>query len=501
MRKTTVCIIGAGLGGLSTAIALSALGYEVNVIEKNPKAGGKMNVYKEKGYTFDIGPHIITLPYIVEDLFSSVNKKTNSYFDLIKIDPLNHYLFSQNDFKFSQNKKNNENQISEKFPKDFKNYQKLGKLSQKYFCFSRSKFEEYKNKNLFQYLNTQVNLMRLSLNLPFISITNRLERLFEEKDLKDLYKSYSFYVGSDPRKTVSIYLMLDFIEQKYGNFYVKGGMYNLVRGFEKLAHELGVNFFYDTEITNIITEDSIVKSIKGYSRNLNKTIEFNSDIYVSNIDFGVTHKLITTSSNKRQTKINNEIKSYYSLPQSTSAFILLLGLDIKIEGLSHHNTFLSDDIDKEFNEIFISKTLPSDPTLGIDITSKTDPSTTPKGGETLFIMASPPSQSNIPWEKVKEEYANKIIRKIEERINKNLTEHVVVRKILTPHDISELYNQPFGAIYGQSVWGIKGLLMRKKNKSKLFKNLYFAGGSVRPGAGIPMVVSSGMTVAKLINKT
>ena len=494
MDKKEVFIIGAGLGGLSTAISLRAKGYKVTIYEKNYNSGGKMNVYKDKGFLFDIGPHIITLPQIIDDLFLSINKNPKDYFELIEIKPFNRYITKDSIFDISSNADENYKLVEKLFPCDIRNYSRLEKLSKNYYRLTNSQFQKYKKTNITEFYK----LFQLFLYSPFESLSNKLNKILKTASLRDIYYSFCFYIGTDPKHTCSIYLMLDYLQKEFGVFYVKGGMYKLSQGLEKLARELGVKILFDSEVSNLKLEENKISSINVKHGIDQKIINLKNSILVSNMDFGFTHTLIEDY--QKLSSVNREINQYYSLPQSTSAFIILLGLDNKIKELKHHNTFLSDDIINEFSEIYEKKQLSTDPTIGIDITTKSDDTVAPPGCDSLFIMASPSSSLKIAWNDIKNDYANQIIKKIETRLKINIHDHIIVKKIITPTDITEMYNQPYGSIYGQSAWGVKGLVSRKTNKSKFITNLYFAGGSVQPGGGIPMVISSGLTVSYLIDK-
>lgn len=486
---TKVIVIGAGLGGISTAISLATRGYDVQVYEKNKQIGGKLNQMQKKGFTFDLGPSILTMPQIFEKLFKENNKKMEDYIKIRKIDLQWRAFFEDHDpidLYDTPEKTVKANSLKEKDLDGLKDYvdysKKLYETTQKgYYGKGLDNLKEvlmfYGPKAItdFDYFHTMHEGVEKRINNPY------------------LVKTIDFfikYVGSSPYDAPAVLNQLPYIQFEYGLWYVDGGMYNLAKGLGKLMEETGVELHLNSEVTQMKQENGKITSIV-----LSDNTEQTADLFVSNMEVIPTYKKLLTEKNN---KINEYEKKF---EPACSGMVLHLGLDKKYPQLAHHNFFFSNNPEKHFKTVFHDKKLPEDPTIYLVASTRTDPSQAPDGCENIKILPHIPYLQDPPFkEKDYLELKENVLDKLERMGLEGLREHTIVEDFWTPERIEENYYSNKGSIYGVVSDKNKNKGFKAPKKSEFYENLYFVGGSVNPGGGMPMVTLSGQQVSDKIQK-
>ena len=490
MKK--VAIIGAGIGGISTAIRLAHKGFEVSVFEANSYAGGKLSSFDLNGYRFDAGPSLFTLPNLVEELFELVGKNPKEYFEYTKLPDICHY-FWEDATKLTAWAEN------ERFAKEVEDV--TGEPAQKILDFLKDSAFKYE---VLDGLFLQDSLHKLStwtsakalkgyLNLPKLGIFGTMndanEKLFKNPKIVQLFNRYATYNGSDPYQTPATLNIIPHLEYNIGAFFPKKGMVSITNSLVKLAEDLGVQFFYESKVEEILVEKDKVSGIR-YSNISEKNISKAYDVVVSNMDVTPTYRKLMPNQ-KHPDRLLNQ-------PKSSSGVIFYWGIKKQFAELGLHNIFFSDDYQQEFNTMFQEKTICQDPTVYINITSKLKPDDAPEGCENWFVLINAPANEGQNWDKIIADTRQNVIQKVSRILGENIGDLIECEEILDPRTIESKTSSAQGALYGNSSNNRYAAFLRHANFSSKIKNLYFVGGSVHPGGGIPLAISSAKIAAKYI---
>lgn len=487
MKK--VLVIGSGLGGISSAISLASEGYNVEIFEKNDKIGGKLNFLERDGFKFDLGPSIFTMPHIFNELFKKTNRKMEDYFTLKPVNP--HWRNFFEDGKIIDLKpfdRENKFRVTNLNTKDKRQLEDFLTYSKKlYDTTERGYFD--KGLDTVQENLQEYGVVSLVKDLDALSTMNSSVRKYIHNEyLIDIMNFFIKYVGSSPYNAPALLNLLPYIQYEFGLWYVEGGMYNLARGLDKLMDELNIKINLNSEVEKIIKnkDGGKVSSIRLKD---GRVIE--GDIIVSNMEvIPVYEKLLDMD--------DTFVKKLEKFEPTCSGLVIHLALKKKYPQLAHHNFFFSKNPKEHFATVFDKKELPSDPTIYLVAPTRTDPSQAPDEYENIKILP------HIPYiqEGIKQEdydsLKERIYIKLENMGLRDLRENIIFEEILTPFDIEEMYYSNKGSIYGVVSDRNKNLALKMPKKSTAFSNLYFTGGSVNPGGGMPMVVLSGINVSKMI---
>ena len=296
-----------------------------------------------------------------------------------------------------------------------------------------------------------------------------------------LFNRYATYNGSNPYKAPAMLSMISSLEQSQGTFYPDGGMISIIKALVQLAKDVGVKFYTNSKVEKI---ETLKGKVTGVLVNEKK---YHADIVVSNMDIYYTYKNLLTDKNFANKVLKQE--------RSSSAFIFYWGINATFSELGLHNIFFSEDYQKEFQQIFEESVLPDEPTIYVNITSKYNKNHAPNKSENWFVMVNAPAHNEHNWEEQKEKVKKFIIKQINKQLNTNIEDHIVVEETLSPLNIQQKTSSFMGSLYGTSSNSKMAAFFRQQNRSKYYKNLYFCGGSVHPGGGIPLCFKSAKLVA------
>ncbi|MBX2989911.1 MAG: phytoene desaturase [Bacteroidetes bacterium] len=496
MKK--VVIIGAGLGGLAAAIRLAQYGYSVTIVEKNERVGGKMDIVRRNGYTFDTGPSLLTMPSIIKELFTSVGEAMEDHITLVPVDPICRYWFSDGaTLDASGNLKTTEEEIARLSPSDVEGFRKFIAHGERIYKASADTFlfQPFGSLDVKCILGNIKRLPAVAKLDAFRTLDDAVESFFADSRLRQLFNRFATYNGSSPYHAPATLAIIPYIEFAFGGWYVEGGMYKLAAALEGLAKRKGVRIQRSFEVSNIVAEGKRAKGILSKSGGM-----IPADIVISNADALYTHKEL----------LNGSRGKFESVEPSLSGFVLLLGIRKIFPQLKHHNVFFSADYKDEFDVMFNHLKPSPDPTIYICQTSLSDSSHAPAGCSNIFVLVNAPPlrcagadssrEYLFDWEKEKHEYRNLILRKLSALGLGDIEKHIEYEEIITPLDFERRYNAYRGSIYGTSSNSRMAAFLRPPNKSAEVENLYFAGGSSHPGGGIPLVLLSGKIVADMIQQ-
>lgn len=480
-------IIGAGIAGLACAIRLAAKGYEVEVFESNAYPGGKLSEFKMNGFRFDAGPSLFTMPNYFEDLFAFAGKNFSDYCPYEKLPITTNYFYPDGStFKAYADEKSFIDAASTcweieagKIASVLKNSATIYELTAEIFMEnSLHKWPKYKFKTL---AKAGTGFRKLGL---FTTMHSYNTKKLNNKKAEQYFDRYATYNGSNPYLAPATLNIIPYLEHGIGAFFPHGGMISLTNALVKLANELGIKFRFEEKVMEINLDRHKISGLTTTK----STYKF--DKVVSNMDIFYTYNLL----------LPNEKKPNHILKQerSSSALIFYWGMNKVFDNLHLHNIFFTDDYEKEFNALFKEQKIDTDPTIYINITSKYEKKDAPEGGENWFVMVNAPNNDGQNWDEVITNSRKNLITKLEQMLQTSIESHIVCESILDPRSIESKTASYKGALYGSSSNSKFSAFLRHKNFSSSIDNLYFCGGSVHPGGGIPLCLQSAKIVADLI---
>ena len=487
--KTKVIVIGAGAGGLSTAILLAKKGYDVTVVEKNASFGGRGDVFSAKGFQFDMGPSWYLMPDIFEHFFSLVGENISDYLDLKRLDPSYKIWFEEHPKPVEMTSDlERDSKIFESFePGVMKRINIYLKEAAAKYNISKQTFIYKPFNSVFDFIDKRTIFLWTKFSV-ISSFHKHIASFVKHPLLRKILQYPLVFLGTSPYKAPAVYSLMNHIDFEMGVFYPMGGMTKVFKAFYDIAKKNGVKFIFNTPVNKILVEN---KKAIGVSTTKGKHM---ADIVVSNADYQFTEMQFLDKKYRQFSE-----KYWSSRTMAPSGFILYLGIKKQFKELVHHNLFFAKQWKESFEAIFKGQKLPQSPSYYICAPSKTDPSVAPKGCENLFVLV--PTATNLTLdEKTIKNYRDKIIKHITVTMKtKGLEENIVFERIFTGHDFSSIYNAYKGTALGLAQNLTQTAVFRPKTKSVKLNNLYFTGANTNPGIGVPMCLISSQIVYKRIH--
>lgn len=493
-RNKSVIVVGAGLGGLAAAVSLRAEGFDVEIVEKNEQIGGKLNFTEIDGFGFDLGPSIFTLPQFFESLWERAGKKMEDYVQLESVHPHWRNFFEDGlVLDLIEDPAGMEAELK-KLAGDPAHH---WKQFQEFLAYGREQYDLVDEGYFAKGLDTVWEMLRhygpikMMLKMDHRqTMSESIASRIDEEHLRMIFEYFIKYVGSSAKDAPGYMNMMPIIQFDYGLWYVKGGMYNLARGLGKLLDDLEVPVRLNAPVATINQSGKTVSGV---------TLE-NGEVLTA--DYVVCNMEVIPAYKKLLSEPPQFMKKLEKFAPACSGLIIHLGTDKIYDQLAHHNFFYSKDQNKHFDSVFQQGKIPEDPTIYLVAPTRTDPSKAPEGHDNIKILPHiPPINPDNPH--THEDYMalkDRVIDKLERMGLTDLRKHTVVEDVLTPVDIERMYNSNAGSIYGVvSDWDKNQAFKAPKQSSK-YKNLFFTGGSVNPGGGMPMAILCGQKVSDRVVK-
>ncbi|MCM0668398.1 phytoene desaturase family protein [Flavobacterium tyrosinilyticum] len=485
MRKT-IQIIGSGFSSLAAACYLAQQGNKVTVYEKNSTIGGRARQFKEDGFTFDMGPSWYWMPDVFERFFQDFNKKPSDYYELIKLNPAYRVYFGMDDFISIYDN-------LEEIKYTFETIEKgSGQKLQSFIDQAKSNYDIAIKDLVYRPGVSPLELITketaLKLNQFFKNVSTDIRKNFKNERLIQILEFPVLFLGAKPTKTPSFYNFMNYADFGLGTWHPKTGMFDVIRGIEKLALELGVTIKTNSPIDKIIVENKIAKGIV-----INGEI-LKADIVLSGADYHHSEILL-----EKEHRMYSE-KYWESRVFAPSSLLFFVGFNKKIENISHHALFFDVDFNQHAADIYDNPKWPDAPLFYANFPSKTDLTAAPNGMESGFFLIplAPGIEDN---EVLREEYFEKIIARFEELTQQKIKNNIIFKRSFCKNDFVSDYNAYKGNAYGMANTLLQTAFLRPKLKSKKVKNLYFTGQLTVPGPGVPPALISGKLAAELIQKS
>jgi phytoene desaturase len=484
MMAQHAAVIGAGFGGLAAAIELAAAGVEVQVFERHAAPGGKAAEVLSQGFRFDTGPSLLTMPFVVDELYASAGRTRDVEF--VPVDPICRYVFDDGTrFDAWSDEARLLEEVRALAPGEedavrrFLDYsERIYRLTSDLFLFNR--LDDLKNILRVRNLRTLLQLPRID---AFRSVHDAVSSHFKDHRLVQMFDRYATYNGSDPFKAPATLNIIPHVEYRLGGYYVQGGMHRLVEALARLAEEVGVKLHYGADVQRILHDGRTVRGLRLQGEDLPfSTVVSNADAV-----YTMTELLEPSSRDSR----------YSAFEPSCSGLVFLWGVDGKHAQLAHHNIFFSGNYREEFRQIFDEQRAPDDPTVYVSITSKADPEHAPPGQENWFVLINMPALTDRNAAPDIDAIREAVLRRLAAS-GMDIRGNIRLEHIITPADLETKYNAYRGSIYGISSNSRNAAFLRPRNRVRQPRGLYLCGGAAHPGGGVPLVMLSGRLAAKCV---
>lgn len=491
MAEKKVAVIGAGLGGLSAAIRLAHAGYAVDLYDQQSIVGGKAGTKTERGFRFDTGPSLLTMTPVFRQLFEEVEQRLEDHLDFLPLAPICHYFYPDRTILYSFSD-------SERFAGEIEaKTLDSGRALEDYLAYAERIYENTAELFLWNSLHelssyfTSFSLKSL-LNLgkidAFRSMDAANRSFFSDPRLVQLFNRYATYNGSSPYKVPATLNIIPYVEYGLGGYTVTGGIYAIPSALGRLAGNLGVKLLLDTRVDKILHANRRIRGIQAAGERRDY------DIVVSNADVLRTYEDLLEDPQARLAR------RYQALEPSSSGLVFFWGMKDSFPELGVNNIFFSGDYPREFHELFAERICPTDPTVYVNITSKVTPEDAPAGCENWFILINAPCNVGQDWQAEAAASRGRALSRLQRALGRSVEGVIATEEVMTPQDIEKNTGSRLGSLYGISSNTSMAAFLRHPNRSRRYRGLYFCGGSVHPGGGMPLAILSGKIASDLIQR-
>jgi diapolycopene oxygenase len=491
-RGQRVVVVGAGLGGISAAISLASEGFDVTVFEKNAHVGGKLNHQEVGGYRFDLGPSILILPHIFRRLWERVGRRMEDDLELQELAPHWRNFFTDGTHvDLHPDMRMMERELAKFSPEDGEGWWAYMDYSRRLFKFCEEAYFD-RGADTVAALSRGYGLGEVRRRAdPFSSsMAAGVARHVRHWKLQYILNFFIKYVGSSAYRAPAVYNLLAYSQMGYGEWYVKGGMFALSRALCRLADAVGVEVRTGAEVAEITRADGAATGVR-----LADGREERADWVVCNMEVIPAYKRLLGE--PAGSAFMRRYERRYE--PSCSGIVVHLGVDREYPQLAHHNFFFAENQKAHFDKVYVRHELPMDPTIYLVAPTRTDKALAPPGCEVIKLLPHIPHLREPRFTAAQYDALKQALyRKLEGMGLENLRKHIAVEQILLPDDIERMYYSNKGSIYGVVADRARNLGLRAPKRSERYRRLFFVGGSVNPGSGMPMAVSSGQMVRDLI---
>ncbi len=490
MKK--IVVIGSGFAGMSAASFMAKAGWDVTVLEKHDLPGGRGRMFSQDGFTFDMGPSWYWMPDVFDRYFNCFGKQVNQYYNLIRLDPSYKVFYSDQHIDIPAN------------------YEALKSLFESIETGSGAQLDlflkeaEYKynvgihklvhkpGRNLTEFLDMDLAKGLFKLDV-FTSMKQHVRKYFKNPKLIQLMEFPVLFLGALPADIPALYSLMNYADIKLGTWYPQGGMFNIASAMHQLAVELGVKFKFSYDVKNIVVENGTAKKVQAVCNE--QQFDFDADVVIGGADY---HFIESTLLQKEHQSYS---ESYWDKRvMAPSSLLFYVGLNKKLDNVTHHTLFFDVDFEKHGAEIYDHPQWPTEPLFYVSVTSVTDSTVSPEGCENLFFLIPIAADLQGDDEATRDKYFEKILTRYENRIGQEIKSSIIYKRSYAVSDFKEDYNAFKGNAYGLANTLMQTSILKPSLKSKKVSNLYYTGQLTVPGPGVPPSLISGEVVSKEIIK-
>jgi phytoene desaturase len=481
-------VIGSGFGGLAIAVRLLCKGYEVVVLEKRDRPGGRAYVYEQDGFVFDAGPTIITAPFLISELFELAGRRIEDYVRLFPVDPFYEIRFDDGAvFSYSGDPDRMRAEVARFSPEDVAGYERFLERSREIFAKGFVELGHVPFLDPWSMVRIVPTLVRLEC---YRSVLGLVTRYLRSEKLRQVFSFHPLLVGGDPRHAPAIYALICFLERHWGVHFAKGGMGAVIGALARLIEELGGEIRLDTAATRIHVEGGRARGVRTAAGD-----DLEADAVVSNGDVSWTYQKLVAPEHRPHNTDRKLARMRYSM----SLFLVYFGTDRLYPDLAHHTILLGPRYEGLLEDVFRRGRLAPDMSLYLHAPTRSDPTLAPAGHEAFYVLSPVPNlAAPIDWEREKERYRDAVYARLESTCVPGLRDHLVTERLFTPLDFRDELWSHLGAAFSFEPLLTQSAYFRAHNRCPDIAGLYFVGAGTHPGAGLPGVLSSARATDSLI---
>ena len=487
-------VIGAGFAGLSAASFLAKKGWDVTIVEKNEMPGGRARKFEAEGFTFDMGPSWYWMPDVFEKYFGSFGKKVSDFYELQRLDPSYRVYFEKATWDLPANYEALKN-LFESIEPGAANALDLFLAEAKYkYEVGVGKLVYQPSISITEFIDYELIKGVFKLDV-FQSMKTHIARYFKHPYIQFLMEFPVLFLGALPENTPALYSLMNYADIKGGTWYPQNGMYSIVDGMVKVAKSLGVQFKLGEEVMHVEVENGTANKVVTRLNDTGIENIYSFDVLIGAGDY---HHIET---NLLEKKYQSYSKKYWdSRVLAPSSLLFYVGLNKKLNGVTHHSLFFDTDFSVHGNEIYNNPMWPSNPLFYASVPSVTDASVAPVGCENLFLLIPIAAGLEGDTAEIREVYFNILMDRLEKKWGQSIKDAIIYKRSYAVADFKNDYHSFKGNAYGLANTLLQTAFLKPSCKSKKVKNLYYTGQLTVPGPGVPPSLISGEVVANLICK-
>lgn len=481
-----VVVIGSGFGGLAAAVRLRAMGHPVVVLEAADQPGGRARVFRREGFTFDAGPTVITAPYLFDELFELVGRDRRGYFDLMPVDPFYRVEFSEGEhFDYVGDEERLLAQIAAFEPRDVDGYRRMVDHAKRIFEVGYVGLADQPFGQVSDMMRIVPDLVRLR---AYKSVYGLVSHYLRDERLRQVFSFEPLLVGGNPFRVPAIYLLIHWLERKWGVHFARGGTTAIVAALVKLLEELGVEVRLKSPVAQIEVENGRARAVE-----LQSGERIACRFVVSNGDPATVYGRLIDAKHRRRNTDRAIARKRYSM----SLFVGYFGTRKTFPELAHHTILLGPRYRELLGDIFDKKVLADDFSLYLHAPTRSDPNLAPPGHECFYVLSPVPNQaSGIDWSQAAGPYFDRILDALDRRLP-GLRDNLVTPSSIDPRYFEVAQRSHLGAAFGPEPTLTQSAYFRFHNASEDVEGLYFVGAGTHPGAGVPGVLSSAKVLERV----
>jgi phytoene desaturase len=486
-------VIGAGLGGLSAAMRLGAKGYRVTIIDKLDVPGGRGSAIWKDGHRFDLGPTIVTVPQVFRDLWRACGRDFDKDVDLRPMDPFYEIRWPDGSkFEMSQDDARVRAEINRLSPEDVAGFDQFLKDSEARYEFG---FEDLGRRSMHRLRDLIKVLPRFGMLRADRSVYGHAAKRFRDERLRMAFSFHPLFIGGDPFRVTSMYILVSYLEKAFGVHYAVGGVAAIAEAMAKVIQSQGGTLRMETEVDEILVENNKAQGVRLASGEV-----VAADIVVSNADAGHTYDRLMRNRFKWRWNSRKLKKSRWSM----GLFVWYFGTKgtrDKWRDVGHHTILNGPRYKGLVDDIFIKGKLSDDMSLYVHRPSVTDPGVAPEGDDTFYALSPVPHlgfDDSVNWAEEKERYRQKVQAVLEDQLLPGLGAHLTASEVFTPNTFRDRYLSPHGSGFSIEPRILQSAWFRPHNVREEAEGLFLVGAGTHPGAGLPGVISSAEVLSQLV---
>ena len=486
-------VIGAGLGGLASAMRLGARGYRVSVMDRLDTPGGRGSSLMRDGHRFDLGPTIVTVPQIFRELWAACGRDFGADVDLRALDPFYEIRWPDGStFTARQDGDAMRAEVARLSPGDLKGYDAFVRDSEARYWFG---FEDLGRRSMHRLMDLIKVLPKFAWLRADRSVYAHAARRVKDERLRMALSFHPLFIGGDPFNVTSMYTLVSHLEKEFGVHYAMGGVDAIARAMGRVVEDQGGMVRQGAEVDEILLKEGRARGVRLASGEI-----VTADIVVSNADAGHTYDHLLRNHNKRRWTPARLRRARWSM----GLFVWYFGTKGTAEmwrDAGHHTILNGPRYKGLVRDIFRTGKLAEDMSLYVHRPSVTDPTVAPKGDDTFYALSPVPHLGHanpVDWQAEAEPYRQKVQKVLEEQLLPGLGAHLSASEVFTPETFRDRYLSPHGTGFSIEPRILQSAWFRPHNVSEEAQGLYLVGAGTHPGAGLPGVISSAEVLDKLV---